>query len=1078
MAEIYNPSAPSVIGQEWVPIVNDNYTPDFASERGHTFRVPTGLSSTLVTHGRYYVDNPTPGFDHKGQVAGMTVYNKGQECATGPIKKITVPVSVITVDPSPNGTLGLFGGSLLSVIQNPGDDTYFFVNNTSGVGAPASVVITLNFDIASVDTLILNKRILNVSLVSQFTGPFTDNDVAFTSFNVAVANTAGTALTAPYITRLFNVDQSRTANITLQHIDMGEVNTFWNTSYPNVRDNLVALPWTDDDLLRFVDGAASEVNLQITTTVPYQAPRAMTCGYIALEITYCEENRVLVGGVSHYRVNNLATNTVGYIPGSNEVPLYTPQTRIFGASLSANQDYTVTVTMMDHGLEPNQGAFPTLFAARQLYPLTNLNGVVVTKSLTPGDAYTCDTSNLMPQLTLLGNYVRGTDNFNRVVANCWGTASDGVSNYVCGGSGGSVLPTDASVDGTQGIHSVPVALAYRESQMAPEGFGWVDYDATIWFRNTFTDVTGGAIEPGNITVHYDSVLLNSLIFRVTIDLDESIHLQILKDVGGTVARVANNVFPPGTWTANNYWAIRIRAQNQWFGMKIWDTGAVNEPPWWQLIVTDYTFVRDVVSRIGFRSGVANGNTNTKPIIFQYDNASVAVPDVITGVHAYGSQIALPVYDSIEVTQDVRNLSDSSKLYPYVRFYARTFGNTNQPLILTDDSNPSTQVTLSVADFNALPEITDGWKEVNLTFSTPPTFTSSGSLKSFTWSSPGLSVSNQWQILGATAQATYLLDQAKPYPDVVNPTYVQSNGATWLRPHWDTNVERDDSRTDAVLLFSRDTPVVTGFSASEAFIPVDGIGLECGVPPECIPTGIGYNQLTWLPIGSGAVTGIADSQFGYYEIQRKDDVDTTWVTLAQMESRAVTGFADYEARVGFRSDYRMRVCNSMDFCGPWTSIVSSTIATPGIQIGSQDPRVLIFTSNAAQDGSAALAYTPVWADTVDEAFTFPESDTQTLQRMYGKDFFTAFRPLERGGEQFSRTLLIQAAAVPKPILENHAIDIRDLAWADLPYVCVRTEDGDRWFANVMIPSGSVSRRRKLQMVQAQITEVTRTPYIVT
>lgn len=299
----------------------------------------------------------------------------------------------------------------------------------------------------------------------------------------------------------------------------------------------------------------------------------------------------------------------------------------------------------------------------------------------------------------------------------------------------------------------------------------------------------------------------------------------------------------------------------------------------------------------------------------------------------------------------------------------------------------------------------------------------------------------------------------------------------MRPYWNTVVEQNDVRADAVLLFSRGAPSVTGFSVSERFIPIDGIGLECGVPPECIPTGIGYNKLTWLPVGSAATSGISDDQFGYYEIQRRDTVNTDWVTLMQASSRAVTGFSDYEARVGIASDYRIRVCNDMDFCGSWSSTVTSTIASPGIQVGSNNPRVLIFTSNAVQDGSASLAYTPVWADTVDEAFTFPEADTQTLQRMYGKDFFTAFRPLERGGEQFSRTLLIQAASVPLPILEKHAIDIRDLAWADLPYVCVRTEDGDRWFANVLISSGSVTRRRKLQMVQAQITEVTHTPYIV-
>jgi hypothetical protein len=1077
MAEVYNPSAPSVIGQEWVPVVNSEYAPDFTTERGHSFKVPSDLDSYNVSYGRFYISDTGSG-EHEGQTPSIVVYQKGKECATGPIKKITVPVSAITVDPSANGTLTTVGGTLLNSVQNPGDEAFFFVNNTSGVGAPAVVIIRVNFDMSSFDTLILNKRILNVSIVSQFTGPFADSDVAFTSFETTLIDNANNILSIPYTRNLFNVDQRRSSNITPQTINLGEGNTIWNTAYPSIDDNLVVLPWTDDDLLRFVDGAANELRLQIAAIVPFGSSVALTCGYIAMEVTYCEENRILVGGVANHSPSTIQFNSLGYITGSNEIPLYTPQTRTFGTALTLNNEYTVALTMMDTGDIQNAGSLPTVYAARQLYDIKNLPGILITKSLTEGTAYACESSDLMPQLSLVGNFVRGTDNFSRVVAECWGTASDGVSSYICGGSGGVVAPTDASVNGTMGIHSVPVANAFRESQMLVGGFGWVDFDATISFRTTFADVLGAAIEPGNITVHYDSVLLNALLFRVSIQPDESINLDILKDVGGTVRGTSVTVFPAGSWTANNFWAVRIRAQNQSFMMRVWDINAVSEPPWWQHMAFEDFFVRDAISRVGFRSGVAFGNTNVKPVIFQYDDASVVVPDIITGVHAYGSQIALPVYDAIEVTQDVRNLSDSVSDYPNVRFYARTFGNTDVPLTLTDASVPTRTATITVEEFNALPELTNGWKEVNLRFNTAPTFNATETVRAFTWSSTGLNVSNQWQILAATARASYIIDSAKPYPDVRNPTYVQSNGATWLSPNWDTVVEREDPRTDAVIMFSRDAPAPSGLTVMENFVPVTGIGLECGIPPECVATGIAYNEISWLPVSSGpGVTGISDEQFGYYELQRRDDVDDEWVTVMQGTSRSVTGFADYEARIGIQSDYRIRTCNSMDFCGQWSSNVSSTITAPGIQIGKDNSRVLIFTTNEVQDGSSSLAYTPVWADTVDEAFTFPEAETQTLQRMYGKDFFTAFRPLERGGEQFTRTLLIQAASAPLPILERFALNIRDLAWADLPYVCVRTEDGDRWYANVLIPSGSIMRQRKIQLVQAQITEVTDTPSIV-
>jgi hypothetical protein len=94
-------------------------------------------------------------------------------------------------------------------------------------------------------------------------------------------------------------------------------------------------------------------------------------------------------------------------------------------------------------------------------------------------------------------------------------------------------------------------------------------------------------------------------------------------------------------------------------------------------------------------------------------------------------------------------------------------------------------------------------------------------------------------------------------------------------------------------------------------------------------------------------------------------------------------------------------------------------------------------------------------------------------MYGKDFFTAFHPLERGGDQFTRVLLVNAAAIPVPSLANFR-GLRDLAWASLNYVCVRDELGNRWFANIIVPDGNARLDRAIYMAQIQVSEVTDTP----
>jgi hypothetical protein len=111
--------------------------------------------------------------------------------------------------------------------------------------------------------------------------------------------------------------------------------------------------------------------------------------------------------------------------------------------------------------------------------------------------------------------------------------------------------------------------------------------------------------------------------------------------------------------------------------------------------------------------------------------------------------------------------------------------------------------------------------------------------------------------------------------------------------------------------------------------------------------------------------------------------------------------------------------------------------------------------------------------VSEDFAFPEAGFVQLQLMYNKDFYTAFRPLERGGERFSRTVLVQAAAIAPETLADFTA-LRDMAWDAVNYICVRDEDGNRWFATVIVPAGRVLRDRRLYLAPVDIIEVTATP----
>lgn len=235
-------------------------------------------------------------------------------------------------------------------------------------------------------------------------------------------------------------------------------------------------------------------------------------------------------------------------------------------------------------------------------------------------------------------------------------------------------------------------------------------------------------------------------------------------------------------------------------------------------------------------------------------------------------------------------------------------------------------------------------------------------------------------------------------------------------------------------------------------------------------------------GSPVIVGVSDLEvtppkywFGSYELQRRDTVETDWQTIMKATNPAVNTFNDFEARPGIASEYRIRRLNVYNFWSDWSPEVSGMVPSPGVYGECLTPgHLLIFTTNEIQNGSSNLAYSSVWLDQqVEESFAFPEAGFVQMQAMYDRDFYVAFRPLERGGEQFQRTVLVQAAAIAPETLGDFT-SLRNMAWANVNYICVRDEDGNRWFAHVGVPSGNVLRNRKLYLAPVQITEVTATP----
>jgi hypothetical protein len=486
------------------------------------------------------------------------------------------------------------------------------------------------------------------------------------------------------------------------------------------------------------------------------------------------------------------------------------------------------------------------------------------------------------------------------------------------------------------------------------------------------------------------------------------------------------------------------------------------------MVDELPSLRGVLLRKTLREGAVPTveTVNELPALTLY--AGTPLPGVVDGrSHSYLAQAIATVARRHFPGQIVqRILDDTPGTYVWIRFYARHLPGTRDPLTVyqADPADPWTRLgpraQISVDEFDALPEVADGWKAVTLRLD-PPLVTAGPGANAVTWWVFDTLADDEspWQILGADTQTDALL-----LSSVNDTTY---GGQTAFA----TIDGVDDVSSDLTVMLVREMDPVTGFAVQPAVQALNVVDEQCVRPVGGIPTGIHYHALTWDAINSDVVAG-----WGWYEVQRQDDTMDAdeWETIARVGAPHSTAVDDYEARVGVESRYRIRMVHRIGVAGPWSAPVAATIPAPGVTGTRVDVGVLILTSNHNPAGNLAYVTNP---ERSGEEFTFPEAGQVELQAMFDRDFRAAFRPLERGGVEFTRTLLVNAAAVPGQTLDKGFRDLRDLAWDTVPYVCVRDELDNRWLATLLVPGGTVRRHRRrghMQLAQVTVMEVTDTP----
>lgn len=475
-------------------------------------------------------------------------------------------------------------------------------------------------------------------------------------------------------------------------------------------------------------------------------------------------------------------------------------------------------------------------------------------------------------------------------------------------------------------------------------------------------------------------------------------------------------------------------------------------------------------------------TDLVPQIIMHDPSGPAVlfandPSYPWG-HTYGRQALLNVFTGRSVVQEIDQYAAAPDTpYANLRFWVRSFDATS-PLrieIETQSQGLTIVYTLTHTEWLTFPEIADGWRKVDVQVSTALIVDDDGTV--LTPAAPRF-VSDTasfrpWQILGERVD-TVAFDSVNP-DDTGIGTYGDEDaqgGAEGL-----FNITAD---TDVAVVWSVEPPTVTGFAATVATQNLGHVDPTCPGETTQIPTGLQYLHLTWDAVAEG---GPEFAGFAYYEIQRGNAVvgeagggTTVFYPIARLYSPLLTEFDDYEYASGRNNSYRIIVVNANGVEGPIAGDIEVGPTPTAVNDNGGICNALTFTSNADPDMNRAYPASWSGAPAIKE-FTFLEAEERILQRFHRRNYSVAFRPAERGGVQFTRTLLTNSATIPLSSLRDGFTPIRNTAWADLPYVCVRDQHGNRWFANVNIPSGTIQNQEKLQLVQAVITEVTVEPYPV-
>jgi hypothetical protein len=261
---------------------------------------------------------------------------------------------------------------------------------------------------------------------------------------------------------------------------------------------------------------------------------------------------------------------------------------------------------------------------------------------------------------------------------------------------------------------------------------------------------------------------------------------------------------------------------------------------------------------------------------------------------------------------------------------------------------------------------------------------------------------------------------------------------------------------AVDVASLDVPVTAPHAPDLTPCASDGLGVPVAV-------------VSWPSTTLGA-------DFLAYEVERSDDRDPEWRTVARYTSPTVTEFYDHEVRLGGVSTrFRVRQVRTDGIGSDWVTSAETAFSSPAGCAGG-----MVWSSNLAPVRTVLAP--DLSSDRPRRSYSFLEADDLTLQAIYGRDGMVAFRSLERRGVTFDREITVDAliGSTGRPRGETVFDTLRALVSArDLPYVCVRDDYGDRWLASTNVTDAVAGPPPgDHHVANVTVTELTEEPAVVT